>query len=114
MAKDTSDAVAFYLRAFLRVEHDRLNAKEGEGGRAVLGRGRPRQRRNEDAASLGLPPRIDNGTAFLAGVFVIPAPSLGIDRLADRAQQAQEKASRSRPGHSSPAAAMARMAVGAV
>ena len=44
---------------------------------------------DEDTASLGLPPRIDDGAAFLAGIFVIPAPSLGVDRLADRAQQAQ-------------------------
>ena len=87
--QDTRDAVAFYLRAFLRVEHDRLNAEEGEGGRTGLGWGRPGQRRDEDAASLGLPPRIDDGAAFLAGVFVIPAPSLWVDRLADRAQQAQ-------------------------
>ena len=87
--QDASDAVAFYLRAFLRVEHDRLDAKEGESSRAGLRRSRPGQRRNEDAASLSLPPRIDDGTALLAGVFVIPAPSLGVDRLADRAQQAQ-------------------------
>ena len=41
------------------------------------------------AARLGLPPRVDHRAAATADVLVVPHPGLGVDRLADRAEQAQ-------------------------
>src|SRR5690606_12413432 len=38
---------------------------------------------------LGLPPGIDDRAAALAHYAVVPEPGLGVDRLADRAEQAQ-------------------------
>ena len=38
------------------------------------------------AASLGLPPRVNDGAAAAADNIVIPIPGFGVDRLADRAQ----------------------------
>src|SRR5437588_605338 len=57
--------------------------------RAGLGRYRPRQRRNHVAAGLGLPPGIDDRAAPAPDGFVIPHPGLGVDRLADGAEDAQ-------------------------
>ena len=45
--------------------------------------------RDHDVAGFGLPPGIDDRTAVVADDFAIPHPGLGIDRLADGAQQAQ-------------------------
>ena len=50
-----------------------------------------RQRRDHDHARLGLPPGIDDRAALLADHLVIPHPRFRIDRLADRAQQAQAR-----------------------
>ena len=50
---------------------------------------RPRKGGNQDAPRLRLPPRIDNGEFPLADLFVIPDPRLGVDRLADRAEDAE-------------------------
>ena len=47
------------------------------------------QRRDHDRAGLGLPPRVDDRAALAADVLVIPHPRFGIDRLADRSEQAQ-------------------------
>src|SRR5207249_6655029 len=58
-----------------------------QGGGTRFGWDRPRQGRDHDAAGLRLPPGIDNGTTFGADDFLIPNPSLGINRLADGAQQ---------------------------
>ena len=45
--------------------------------------------RDHDVAGFGLPPGIDDRAAVAADDFAIPHPRFGIDRLADRAQQAQ-------------------------
>ena len=50
------------------------------------------QRRDQDAAGLGLPPGIDDRAAAVADHAVIPFPRFGIDRLADRAEQPQRGA----------------------
>src|SRR5690606_19373880 len=47
------------------------------------------QRGDQDGAGLGLPPGIDNRAATLANDLVVPFPYLGVDRLADTAEQAQ-------------------------
>src|SRR6185503_11692233 len=65
------------------------DAGQRERRRAGLGRRRARQRRNEMAAGLGLPPRVDDRAAAAADGLVVPHPRLGIDRLADRAEDAQ-------------------------
>ncbi len=41
------------------------------------------------APGLGLPPGIDDGAAVVADLLAVPHPGLGVDRLADGAQQAQ-------------------------
>jgi hypothetical protein len=43
-----------------------------------------RQRAAEEAAGLGLPPGVGDGGLALAHLRVVPAPDLGLDRLADR------------------------------
>ncbi len=47
------------------------------------------ERRDEDAAGLGLPPGVDDRAAALADDPVVPLPGLGVDRLADRAEKAE-------------------------
>src|SRR5207237_9551537 len=49
----------------------------------------PGKRRDHDHAGLRLPPRIHDGTSFVADVLVVPDPGFGIDWLTDRAEQAQ-------------------------
>ena len=41
------------------------------------------------AARFGLPPGVDDRTAFITHVFVVPHPGFGVDRLAHASQQAQ-------------------------
>ena len=45
--------------------------------------------RDHDGAGLRLPPGVDNGAAVVADLLAVPHPRLGIDGLADRAEQAQ-------------------------
>jgi hypothetical protein len=49
----------------------------------------PGQRRDQVAAGLGLPPGVDDRAALVADHAVIPLPGLGVDRLADGAEDAQ-------------------------
>src|SRR5207248_6763648 len=73
----------------LIVHHRRLDAEEGKRRRPRLLRDGARQRRDQDPARLRLPPGVDDGATRVADDLVVPEPYLGIDRLADRAQQAQ-------------------------
>ena len=77
-------------RAFLNVARsiDDLgnDAKERLRRRPGLELGRPGQRRDEDAAGLGLPPGVDDRAAIIPDNPVIPFPGLRIDRFADRTQ----------------------------
>ncbi len=70
----------------------RHHAEERIGRRAGLEPRRAGQRRDQDAAGLGLPPGIDDRAAAVADHAVIPLPGFRIDRLADRAKQAQRSA----------------------
>src|SRR5690606_34789832 len=73
----------------LAADDARLHAEVGLRRGTGLLRDRAGQRRDQDAAGLGLPPRVDDRAAAVADDAVIPLPRLGIDRLADRAEQAQ-------------------------
>ncbi len=76
----------------LGVDDFRLHAEERLRRRAGLEFGRAGQRRDQDAAGLGLPPGVDDRAAAVADDAVIPLPGFRIDRLADRAEQAQRRA----------------------
>ena len=69
-----------------------LDTEHGPRGRAGLERGRAGERGDHRAAGFGLPPGIDDRAAAFADDLVIPFPGLGIDRLADRTQEAQRLA----------------------
>ena len=73
--------------------HDRRRRCRGTGSVAEPGLvgDRARQRRDHDPARLRLPPGVDDRTALAADHAVVPHPGLGIDRLADRAEQAQRR-----------------------
>src|SRR6185312_8278642 len=71
------------------VDDVRLYARQWQGARAWLGTRDARERRDEDHAGLRLPPGIHDRAAAAADHPVIPHPGLGIDRLADAAEQTQ-------------------------
>ena len=71
------------------VDELRLDAEEGPRRRAGLEVGRAGQRRDHDAAGLGLPPGVDDRAASVADHVEIPFPGFRVDRLADRAQHPQ-------------------------
>jgi hypothetical protein len=52
-------------------------------------RGDAGQRGDHDGAGLGLPPGVDDRAAVAADVLAVPHPRLGVDRLADRAEDPQ-------------------------
>src|SRR3712207_6518775 len=86
------DEVSALVRAGLGavLRHDGgLDAGQRAGGRAGLRGRRAGQRRDHDGARLGLPERVHDGAAPLADDLAVPHPRLGVNRLADRAQQAQ-------------------------
>ena len=70
---------------------DHLGRDPRERGRRRprLGRRDPRQRRDHDRAGLRLPPGVDDRAASSADHLVVPEPGLRVDRLADRAEEAQ-------------------------
>ena len=76
--------------------------------------GRAGQRADHDGAGLGLPPRVDDRAALAADVLPVPDPRLGVDRLADRAEQPQRRQVVARRGTRSPHFMNVRIAVGAV
>ena len=49
------------------------------------------ERADHDRAGLGLPPGVDDRAALAADVLPVPNPRLGVDRLADRAEQPQRR-----------------------
>ena len=71
------------------VHQRRHHAEERAGCRARLEAGSARQRADQDAAGLGLPPGVDDRATLLAHGLVVPVPGFGVDRLTHRAQQAQ-------------------------
>ncbi len=52
----------------------------------------PGSGRHQDAAGLGLPPGVDDRAAAVAHHVVVPPPGVGVDRFADRAEDAQRPA----------------------
>ena len=69
------------------VDDGRVDPGERQRGRARLERGDAGQRRDEDAARLGLPPGVDHRAALATDVAPVPHPGLGVDRLSDRPEQ---------------------------
>src|SRR3954468_3005112 len=73
------------------VEDTRLDARQRGAGRAGLHLLRARQRRDHDLAGLGLPPRVDDRRVAAADHLPVPQPRLRVDRLADRAEEADAR-----------------------
>src|SRR4051812_47116905 len=73
----------------LLVDDLRLDARQRRAGRPRLHVLQPGQRGDEDRARLGLPPGVDNWAALAADHVVVPEPGLRVDRLSDRAEEAQ-------------------------
>src|SRR5205823_4002619 len=67
----------------LIVVDNRVNAGNRRAGAAGLHRSQCRDRAAQKAAVLGLPPGVDDDCLALADDIVVPAPDLGLDRLAD-------------------------------
>ena len=76
----------------LVVDQRRLHTEERQRGGTRLEIGRARQRRDHDAAGLGLPPGVHQRAIAIADHAVEPLPGLGVDRLAHRAEQPQARA----------------------
>ena len=77
------------------VDDLRLHAEEGPGRRTGLQGVGAGKRGDQDAAGFGLPPGVDDRAAVVADDAMIPFPGFRIDRLADRAEQAQASCARS-------------------
>ena len=88
-AERARDPVALEHATALGIDQHGRDPEQRQRRRARLRRGHARQRRDQDAAGLRLPPRVHDRAASLADHVVIPAPDLGIDRFADRTQDAQ-------------------------
>lgn len=73
----------------LSVQNTSDNTEERHGGTTRLGGDRTGEGLDHVGASLGLPPGIDDGTLAAPDVLVVPQPSLGVDRLADGAEDAE-------------------------
>ena len=78
-------------RVALQVDDVGDDAGHRQRAGAGLQRDRAGHRRDHDGAGFGLPPGVDDGAALLADDLVIPLPRRRIDRLADRAEQAQAR-----------------------
>ena len=73
----------------MRVKNDRFNTKEGHSSGSWLGFNGTREWRHDDGTGLGLPESVNDGTFLLPNVFVIPVPSLRVDRLANTTQHSE-------------------------
>ena len=72
----------------LCIEDDGIDPEEGHGRRSRFGFNRTREWRDDNAPRLGLPVRIDDRTLVPSDVLVVPGPGLGVDGLADTADDA--------------------------
>ena len=88
-AKRARDVVAFDGHSRGGVHNHRLDAEKGQRGGTGLGRGDARQRRDEDAAGLRLPPSVHHGAAAITYDIVVPLPDLRIDGLTDGPEDAE-------------------------
>ena len=87
-AEVAAPVVAFEFVA-VGVHQHRLDAEEGKRRRAGDQRRGARQRGDQDAARLRLPPGVDDRTLPVADHVVVPVPDLGVDRFADRTEDAK-------------------------
>ena len=78
--------------AALSVDEQGLDAGERAGGATGLHVHRAGEVGDEDAAGLGLPPGVGDRAALVADDAPIPVPRLGVDRLADGAEEAERSA----------------------
>lgn len=82
--KDTLDVSALENLAVGRVEDCDVDTEEGESGGSWLGSDTARDGGDHVGTGLGHPVSVDDGTlAVHTGVFVVPVPGLGVDRLTD-------------------------------
>ena len=84
-------ALAVAHRVAVVVDHVGGDAGERRHGGTRLGGGDPGQRRDHDAAGLGLPPGVDDGAAIATDVGAVPDPRLGVDRLPHRTEEPQAR-----------------------
>ena len=85
---DTQVALGGALQHFaVGVDNFRHYAEKRPRRRAGLELGGAGQRRDEDAAGLGLPPGIDDGATLLPDHVVVPLPGLGVDGFTHCAEQ---------------------------
>src|SRR5262249_31352809 len=80
------------LHLAVGIDDLRHDAEERLRRRARLELDRAGQRRDQNAAGLGLPPGVDDRATALADYVVVPFPGFRIDRLADGAEQPQRLA----------------------
>src|SRR4051794_16600023 len=73
------------------VEDPGLDARQRRAGGARLHLLSARQRRDHDLAGLGLPPRVHDWRVAAADDLPVPQPRLRVDRLADRAEEADAR-----------------------
>ena len=73
----------------MRIKNDGINAQEGYSRRTRFSLDRTREGGDDNAPCLGLPERIDDGTLTPPDNLVVPVPCLGVNRLADRTDDAQ-------------------------
>lgn len=73
----------------MRIKNDGINAQEGYSRRTRFSLDRTREWGDDNAPCLGLPERIDDGTLTPSDNLVVPVPCLGVNRLADRTDDAQ-------------------------
>ncbi len=71
------------------IHHIGSNSRQGKGCRSRLGGRRPGQGADHHATGFGLPPGVDDRATVGADDIAIPDPSLRIDRLSHRAEDAQ-------------------------
>ena len=87
--QDASLALAYGMTGLIDDVRDDSGERErrgaGFGGRCAG------QRSDHVAAGLGLPPRVDDRAASAADGLVVPHPGFRVDRLADRAEDAQAR-----------------------
>src|SRR5205814_6849922 len=87
---DAEIALAFAAQNIaVGIDDLRLHTEERLGRRTRLEFGGAGQRRDQNAAGLGLPPGIDDRAAAVADHVMIPLPRFRVDRLADAAEQPQ-------------------------
>mmetsp|Transcript_18879 Transcript_18879/g.38291 ORF Transcript_18879/g.38291 Transcript_18879/m.38291 type:complete len:386 (-) Transcript_18879:497-1654(-) len=87
--QDALDAVPLEFLPGLGIEHHGVDAVEGEGAGAGFHGSDAGEVGDDVSPGFGLPVGVDDGAAGFANDFVVPPPSLRIDRLPHRPQYPQ-------------------------